>query len=223
MISVIIPALNEEKGLPATLGNLYAQDGELEIIVVDGGSSDATIDIARHYEGVRVISAATGRASQMNAGALVAQGDWLLFLHADALLPDDALTKISGQGRDVQAGGFRHEFSGKTWGLKLVSWLHNYRCQRTSVLYGDQAMFIRKSLFEKLGSFPEVNTLEDLLFGERLAEVTHPILLEQTVLSDSRKFEQKGVWLSLFRVILIQVCHELKLPVPTRKFFAHVR
>ena len=223
MITVIIPALNEEKALPATLDGVFLQQGDFEVIVVDGGSTDATPDIARGYEGVQVITTATGRASQMNAGAALSRGEWLLFLHADALLPVNAFESINRLGDQVQAGGFRHQFSGSAWGLKLVSWLHNFRCRRTGVLYGDQAMFIQNSLFEKLGRFPDVDVLEDLLFGEKLVQVTEPVLLEQAVLSDSRKFEQKGIWLSLFRVILIQVCHELRLPTPTRKFFASVR
>jgi len=223
MITVVIPALNEEKALPATLDSILSQQGDFEIIVVDGGSTDNTVTIAKKHDGVQVLSSAAGRARQMNAGAAVSKGEWVLFLHADAILPTDAFTTILNQEHDVQAGGFRHRFSGQAWGLKLVSWLHNYRCQRTGVLYGDQAMFIRQHLFKTMGGFPEVNALEDLLFGEQLVKHTTPVLLPDTVLSDSRKFEQKGIWISLFRVILIQVCHELKLPVPTRKFFASVR
>jgi len=223
MISVVIPALNEEKALPATLECIQAFKEAAEIIVVDGGSSDRTVEIANAYDNVRVLVAKKGRASQMNAGAAHAKGEWILFLHADAILPDEAFPAILEQGKGVLAGGFRHQFSGKAWGLKLVSWLHNFRCQRTGVLYGDQAMFIRQPLFKTMGGFPEVDALEDLLFGEQLVKHTTPVLLPQTVLSDSRKFEQKGIWISLFRVILIQVCHELKLPVPTRKFFASVR
>lgn len=221
MISIIIPALNEEKALPDTLRRVFEQDGEFEVILVDGGSEDRTIAIARQFPNVTILSAKRGRASQMNAGAALAKGEWLLFLHADAILPPQALTVIRQQEAD--AGGFRHFFSGNARGLKLVSWLHNFRCARTGVFYGDQAMFVRQSLFYDLGGFPDVPVLEDLLFGEVLASATTPVFLEQKVSSDSRKFEQKGVWLSLFRVIIIQLCHELKLPVPTRRFFASVR
>jgi len=221
LISIIIPALNEEKALPDTLRRVFEQDGEFEVILVDGGSEDRTIAIARQFPNVTILSAKRGRASQMNAGAALAKGEWLLFVHADAILPPQALTVIRQQEAD--AGGFRHFFSGNARGLKLVSWLHNFRCARTGVFYGDQAMFVRQSLFYDLGGFPDVPVLEDLLFGEVLASATTPVFLEQKVSSDSRKFEQKGVWLSLFRVIIIQLCHELKLPVPTRRFFASVR
>ena len=84
-------------------------------------------------------------------------------------------------------------------------------------------MFVRRSLFTVIKGFPDVKALEDLLFGEKLVKITTPVFLQQEVISDSRKFEQEGIWLSLFRVILIQVCHELKLPAPTRRFFADIR
>ena len=221
MISIIIPTLNEARALPATLTRVFEQKGDYEVIIADGGSDDETLKCLDDYKNIKLVTAKQGRASQMNAGAAKASGDWLLFLHADALLPDNALAVISQQ--KAKAGGFRHRFSGKAWGLRLVSWLHNFRCSRTGVFYGDQAMFIRRSLFASMNGFPDVQNLEDLLFSEKLLTVTTPVFLKQEVISDSRKFEQQGIWLCLLRVILIQICHELKLPPPTRKFFASVR
>lgn len=226
MISIIIPVLNEERALPATLQRVFAQQADAvsyEVIVVDGGSTDATADIVAREPGIAWLVAETGRARQMNAGAHRAGGDWLLFLHADTLLPDDALQTISALPADVQAGGFTHRFSGSARGLRLVSWLHNFRCRRTHVFYGDQAMFVRRQLFFELGLFPDEPILEDLLFGEKLASATRPVMLDSTVITDSRKFEQKGVWLSLMRVLLILISHELRLPIPARRFFANIR
>lgn len=223
MISVIIPVLNEERALPATLNCVFAQAGECEVIVADGGSSDRTLAIASAAPRITLVHAPTGRASQMNAGAEQAKGEWLLFLHADTLLPGDALVSIAGLPREVEAGGFTHEFSGNDWGLRVVSWLHNFRCRRTDVFYGDQALFVRRQLFLKLGGFPDEPMLEDVLFGERLRRVTRPRMLNSRVITDSRKFERQGVWTSLARVLLILVSHELRLPIPARKFFANVR
>lgn len=141
MISVIIPALNEEQALPATLDNLMRQGGDFEIIVVDGGSSDQTRSLAEAHAGVHVIESARGRATQMNAGARQAVGDWLLFLHADTLLPDGAIVSIENLPTHVLAGGFRHRFSGHSFSVRLVSRLHNLRCRITRVFYGDQAPF----------------------------------------------------------------------------------
>jgi rSAM/selenodomain-associated transferase 2 len=223
MISIIIPVLNEEHALPATLQRLFSLAGEFELLVIDGGSTDNTLELVKADRRIQLHRATTGRASQMNAGAGRAQGDWLLFLHADTLLPENALTALDQLPDTVLAGGFRHRFSGSHRGLQLISRLHNFRCRCTRVFYGDQAMFIRKSLFTKLGGFPEEPFLEDLLFSEHIARVTTPHLMDSHVVTDSRKFEKSGIWLSLLRVILIQVSHELKLPTPARKFFANVR
>lgn len=223
MISVVIPAYNEEKALPETLARVFAQDMDSEVIVVDGGSCDATCYIACTNERVQLITAPKGRASQMNAGARRARGEWLLFLHADTHLPDGALSAIASLPDDVQAGGFRHCFSGNDWRLRLISWLDNLRCRRTRVFYGDQALFVRRALFEHLGGFPENHPLEDVVFGEQLRNTTRPQLLNLHVVTDARKFLRMGVWKSLGRVALILTCHELRLPIPADTFFSDVR
>jgi rSAM/selenodomain-associated transferase 2 len=203
LISVIIPAYNE-----------------------DGGSNDRTRQIALSHPGVRIVDAAKGRASQMNAGAAGAGGTWLLFLHADTLLPEGALSRISAMTPDerCQAGGFRHRFSGDDWRLRLISYLDNRRCERTKIIYGDQAMFIRRHLFERLGGFPSQAILEDVRFCEKLVKVTDPKIFSDPVVTDSRKFVQKGIWLSLGRVAFIQTRIELGLPVSAdHPFFQDVR
>jgi rSAM/selenodomain-associated transferase 2 len=223
MISIIIPVLNEERALPATLQHVYSQAGEFEVIVVDGGSTDSTLDIVNQESRIQLHKAATGRASQMNEGARHATGDWLLFLHADTLLPENALISIERLPADIQAGGFKHRFSGQAWGLRLISWLHNFRCRCTRIFYGDQAMFVRRKLFIELGMFPDEPILEDLLFSEKLVKVTRPVILNSYVITESRKFESQGIWLSFWRVILILISHGLHLPIPARKFFSNVR
>ena len=223
MISVIVPALNEEKSLPATLARVLAQSGDYEVIVMDGGSTDRTHAIAAANAGVRLAVAPKGRGSQMNVGAGVARGEWLLFLHADTLLPDGALEAIAALPDDIQAGGFRHRFSGDDWRLRLISWMHNWRCRWTHVFYGDQALFVRRALFKRLGGFPEDYPLEDVVFGERLRMRSRPRLLNLHVVTDARKFTQMGAWKSLGRVALILTCHELHLPLPMRRFYQDVR
>lgn len=225
MISVVIPALNEERALPATLDRLYAQPGDFETILVDGGSTDATRRIAGRYPGLRIEDAPRGRASQMNAGAGVARGEWLLFLHADTLLPEDALARIAELPADVSAGGFRHRFSGRGPTLRLVSLMDNVRCRATRVVFGDQAMFVRRTLFRQLGGFPDVERLEDVYFCDRLLARARPVLLDQAVVTDSRKFEEQGVWRSLARVGVILLCANLgvRLPRFSLRFFEDVR
>jgi len=225
MISVVVPAYNEEKALPETLRHLLSQEGDYEVIVVDGGSTDRTCAIVRDEPRLRLHRAPRGRASQMNAGAGLATGELLLFLHADTRLPEGALRRLNEMEPDpaIQAGGFLHSFSGSDWRLRLISRLDNFRCIRSQVIYGDQALFVRRALFERLGGFPDLPRLEDVAFSEALLRVTRPVLLSQPVVTDSRKFVQMGVWRSFFRVLLIILSVQFRLPVLPRAFFRDVR
>jgi rSAM/selenodomain-associated transferase 2 len=225
MISIVIPAYNEEKVLPSTLAALFAQTGEFEVILVDGMSSDRTCEIARRFPQIRVLTASKGRALQMNAGAKAATGEWLLFLHADTTLPVGALQRLNGMEHDqtVQAGGFMHQFSGDDWRLRFISFLDNFRCTRSRIIYGDQALFVRRTLFEELSGFPNQPILEDVAFCERLIKVTKPLLLHPPVVTDARKFMKMGIWRSFVRVLLIILHVEYRLPGLPRMFFQDVR
>ena len=225
MISVIIPTLNEEKALPETLRHLLGQPGDFEVIVVDGGSADRTGEIVRGEPRVRLLTASKGRASQMNTGAGHATGDWLLFLHADTLLPEGALARLNTLETDatVQAGGFLHRFSGTDWRLRMLSYFNNVRCRRSKIMYGDQAMFVRRTLFERLSGFPNESRLEDVLFSRKLVRIVTPVLLAPPVVTDSRKFVQMGIWRSVFRASLILLSIELGLPLISRAFFRDIR
>ncbi len=231
MIWVIIPTYNEERALPQTLVSVFQQQSHYQIIVVDGGSTDRTQAIAQTHPEILWLTAPKGRASQMNAGAQYmlshqhTPNDWLLFLHADTLLPSDAFAQLNRLGIEssCQAGGFQHQFSGDDWRLRLISWLDNFRCQRSQIIYGDQALFVRVGLFHALGGFPSQSMLEDVRFCEQLLAETTPKLLPSSVVTDARKFLQMGVWRSLFRVVMIILHVEYGLPTLTPAFFADVR
>ena len=223
MISVIIPFLNEEHALPATLAALFANAPPMEVIAVDSGSTDGSRQVLARYPRLRVITAARGRAAQMNAGAREARGDLLVFLHADTLLALNALPTLWARMADpaFRWGGFRHAFSGSDWRLRFISWLHNYRCGRTRVFYGDQCLFVRRELFERAGGFPQ-GRMEDIALSERLLKLAAPTLIDFAVVTDARKFVIMGVWKSLGRVVAILVCTRFGWRYPTA-FFADVR
>jgi GT2 family glycosyltransferase len=161
----------------------------------------------------------------MNAGAKEARGEWLLFLHADTVLPFGAIQRLNEMEADhaIQAGGFMHRFSGDDWRLKLISFLDNFRCTRSRVIYGDQALFVRRNFFDRLGGFPNQAILEDVALCERLIKESTPVLLSPPVVTDARKFLKMGVWRSFLRVLLIILHIELGLPVLPRTFFQDVR
>lgn len=223
MISIIIPVLNEERALPETLEHVFRQNGDFEIIIVDGGSDDRTCELAGSYDDILLLKSKRGRAIQMNTGAEAAKGQWLLFLHADTLLPGNALRKIRSLNDQIKAGCFHQQFSGQHYLLRLISKLHNWRCRRSRIIYGDQAMFVRREMFDQLGGFPQEPILEDVIFSEELVKVTRPVLLEDKVITDSRKFVQRGIWRSFAEVFIIMSCYELRLPVVGRDFFSPVR
>jgi rSAM/selenodomain-associated transferase 2 len=226
VISVVIPTLNEEIALPATLVSLLDQDCDFEAIVVDGGSSDRTPaiveDAAASHPAVRLLVADRSRARQMNAAAAEALGDWLLFLHADTVLPERSLSRIANLPATVAAGCFRHRFSGNSPMLRSLSWLHNRRFHVTRVIYGDQAMFVRRSLFRRLGGFPATD-MEDIAFSLALRSVTRPIMLSQPVITDARKFDQMGRWRALTHAVALLVRFRLGLNVSRDRFFGDYR
>ena len=194
-LSVIVPALDEGERIAATLdalANLRALG--VEVIVVDGGSRDATVQRAR-LRADRVIPAARGRASQMNAGAEKASGDVLLFLHADTRLPADAdHVVLNGLERSGRAWGrFDVKIESRHPLLFVVGWLMNMRSRATGIATGDQAIFVKRDTFREVGGFPAVALMEDIALCKRLKRVSRPLCLRQHVVTSGRRWEQHGV------------------------------
>ncbi|WP_444886919.1 TIGR04283 family arsenosugar biosynthesis glycosyltransferase [Microbulbifer sp. JMSA008] len=194
--SVIVPLLNEREQLP----NLVAQLRELvaysscEIILVDGGSSDGSAEIAA-AAGLRVIQSQRGRALQMNAGASVACGSWLLFLHADTRLPQGALSAIaSASVRGAQWGRFNIRISGDSLWFPLISTMVNWRSRLSGIATGDQVIFIRRSLFNEVGGYARQPLMEDIELSRQLLKIARPHCLRQRVTTSGRRWQKFGIW-----------------------------
>jgi len=193
-ISIIIPVLNEEINLSQISSHLQLirQQGH-EIIIVDGGSVDNSLVIAYEITDKVVVSKA-GRALQMNSGADIASGEVLLFLHADTLLPDNALqTIIDLFQKKNYWGRFNVRLSSNKNIYRLIERLMNLRSCLTSIATGDQAIFIERNLFDRVGRFPEIALMEDVAISKQLKKIVKPVCLKQKVITSSRRWETKGV------------------------------
>jgi rSAM/selenodomain-associated transferase 2 len=194
-VSIIIPALNEAARIADTLRPLQPLRARgHEVIVVDGGSADATAEIARPLAD-RVIASEPGRARQQNAGALAAAGDVLLFLHADTLLPPDAdRLVIDGLTRSGRGWGrFDVRLSGRAPALRMVERMMNLRSRATGIATGDQAIFVRPDGFWRAGGFPQIPLMEDVALSRILRRAGPPLCVRERVLTSSRRWEERGV------------------------------
>jgi rSAM/selenodomain-associated transferase 2 len=204
MISIIIPVFNEELYLPATLASIKTNESPHEIIVIDAGSSDGSINIALDY-GARVLSTAVKqRAGQMNRGAQSARGNIFVFLHADTRLPRNALDKIESAiaRQHVVGGGFARRYDSPSWFLRGTCALAGIRTRLCGGWFlGDQAIFVRKAVFEKLGGFRDLDLFEDLDFSQRMRCEGRLITLRPPVITSPRRFALSGpvrrTWMDL--------------------------
>jgi rSAM/selenodomain-associated transferase 2 len=193
-LSIVIPVLNEAAGIEAALQALapYRRRGA-EVIVVDGGSSDATADLARPLAD-RMIAGPRGRGPQMNVGAAAARGDVLLFLHADTRLPENAdrLVLDSLQRSGPSWGRFDARFDGGGL-LALVALMMNTRSRLSGIATGDQAMFATRAAFEAAGGFPPIALMEDVALSARLKRIGRPLCLAARVTTSARRWQRHGV------------------------------
>jgi rSAM/selenodomain-associated transferase 2 len=194
-VSIIIPTLDDGEQLKATLPPLqpYRSDGH-EVILVDGGSEDDTREIAAGQVDL-LLASNRGRAVQMNEGARRATGELLLFLHADTILPPEAMTTLLV---DLPAcvrrwGRFDVRLSGSHPMFRIIETMMNFRSRLSGIATGDQAIFVGKKLFDELGGYKEIPLMEDIAICRLLKRVSRPLCMKERVVTSSRRWEENGI------------------------------
>jgi rSAM/selenodomain-associated transferase 2 len=198
-LSIVMPALNEAAGIAATLQALQAlRVRGVELVLADGGSTDGTAEHAAAWADA-VVASPRGRALQMNVGASRARADVLLFLHADTRLPPRADVQVL----QAVAGGacwgrFDVCIDGRPWMLRVVAALMNLRSRLSGIATGDQAIFVTREAFDRIGGFPAQPLMEDIELSRRLKRLGRPACLRTKVRTSGRRWEQRGVWRTIF-------------------------
>jgi len=207
MVSIIVPALNEAAQISKTLTTLEALDGDKEILIVDGGSEDNTIEIVRQ-RGVPVLTCARGRGVQLHAGALASHGDVLWFVHADTLPPTNALAEIhfALQDRTAIGGNFGLTFDGETRAARQLTAIYPF-LRWLNLCYGDSGIFVRRESYEKIGGFRPFALFEDLDLLKRLRREGRFVHLPCRIVTSSRRFENRNFALMWAHWTALQVLY----------------
>src|SRR3990172_4587442 len=199
MISIITTVINEEKNVKPFLAHLESLDGDFELILVDGGSSDRTRKEVRNSREsfsrrLKILESCRGRAIQMNRGAEIAEGDILLFLHADCSLEKDSLTLIQKAiyEKNAVGGGFKQAFSNSDFFLKFQSTSGNLRVRLTGIFYGDFGIFLKKDFFEKIGGYDEIPFLEDVELCRKAKKHGRLMQVNRRIVTSPRRYFKKG-------------------------------
>lgn len=223
-LSIIIPTLNEEQSLRATLDAVKRVRGQIEVIVVDGGSLDKTLDFAREY-GARVVTSERGRGAQLHAGANVARGEVLWFLHADTLAAEDACEAIGEALCDAKivGGNFTLRFDGTRHAARFLTRLYP-QLRKFGLFYGDSGMFVRRDVYERTGGFKPFPIFEDLDLLRRLRRHGRIVNLPVVITTSSRRFEGRSFASTFARWATLQGLYWLGVhPRTLGKLYAPIR
>ncbi|HYY25249.1 MAG TPA: TIGR04283 family arsenosugar biosynthesis glycosyltransferase [Candidatus Udaeobacter sp.] len=223
-ISVVIPVLNEEKSIGPALTALQSLAPD-ELIVIDGGSTDRSREICESL-GVTVISAPSGRGRQMNHGARRATGDILLFLHADTRLPLSAFDDVRSALRNPACvgGRFDLELDDRRWMLRVIGAMISLRSRLTKVATGDQAIFVRREMFEKIGGYPEIPLMEDVAFSRAMKHVGKVACLRSRVITSARRWQTEGVWRTMLKMWILKSLYLLGVePARLTRYYGDAR
>lgn len=210
-ISIVIPVLDEAPGIVGLLQDLsQARADGVQIIVADGGSADSTVSLALPLCDV-LVNAPRGRARQMNAGARQANGEMLLFLHADTQLPEGWMThlRMAMADRKRAWGRFDVRITGRSPMLAVIGAMMNLRSRLTGIATGDQAMFMRRTAFEEIGGFPEIDLMEDIAMSGKLKRLSAPLCLRERVTTSGRRWDANGAWQTIWRMWRLRLAYFL--------------
>ena len=219
-----MPVLNEERSIAQTLVALIPLGAD-ELLVVDGGSSDRTVELCRNH-GVTILHSARGRARQMNYGASQATGDVLLFLHADTRPPPSALNDIRAALEDPAVGGGRFDVKLDSERLMycVIGFMISWRSRVSRVGTGDQGIFVRRELFERLGGYLEVPLMEDIAFCRALKQSSKVACLRSCMVTSARRWQADGAWRTIFRMWTLKSLYLLGVsPQRLVRFYDDVR
>ncbi len=214
-ITVIMPVFNEEKTLRKTLSQLSLSHNE-ELIVVDGGSSDNSLSIAREFTD-KAYKTRTGRASVMNFGVTKAEGEILLFLHADCILPDMAFDIIRKtlDNSEIAAGSFDLRIDNSKFRFRVIELGANLRSRAFSIPYGDQGIFLREKDFKRIGGYAEIPLMEDIEISRRLKKTGKIVFVRPPVIVSARRWIKEGAlyttlrdWMNAFSYLFLRVSPE---------------
>ena len=224
VISIIIPALNEEQSLPRTLAPLVG-NARCEVILVDGGSEDGTLALARSF-GCKTYAGPRNRSRQMNLGAEKSRGSALLFLHADTLLPDNFLHAVypALANENVAAGAFSLSFDCDSRALGIIARGANLRSRFFQLPYGDQGLFTSRSNFKAVGGYPEMEIMEDFVFVRKMQGQGRIITLDEKVTTSARRWKNIGILRTTLINQIIICGHSLGVsPATLARWYQRVR
>jgi len=215
LVSIVIPVFNESESLNSLFVSLRPLLNDVhELIFVDGGSADDTCEqitaFLLKYGNVQLLFCEKGRANQMNVGGFEAEGDILIFLHADTALPAEALDHLKAFSSSVlKWGRFDVSFNNNTWPFRMISWFINHRSRLSGISTGDQAIFVSKKIFEEVGGYANQPLMEDVELSKRLKGLSAPFCISDPVITSARKWEQGGILKTIFLMWRLRASYAL--------------
>lgn len=224
MVSIIVPVLNEEKTIENSLIKLNNLKGSKEIIVVDGGSKDKTVTIAKKYG--KVVKSKKGRAYQMNKGASISKGDILWFVHSDSIVDLNSITYIEKCiTKGYVGGGFSlYFYDFNTLFMKYIRVTSNIRACIFKIFYGDQGIFVEKNIFNRIGGYPNLYIMEDLEFSKKIKKIGKMKLISKKIGTSARRFKKGGQFKTHLLMHKLRILHIMGISNSTlNKMYREVR